>query len=79
MDTMLEITTARLMHTAPSSRRWCAGARPRARAVTDPATGLFNRRYMDESLEATLNRSRVEGKRAVAGHVRHGPLRGHQP
>lgn len=66
MDTMLEITASRLLHTGAflsEMVRW--GEAARARAVTDPATGLFNRRFMDESLDATLNRCRVEGKKTV--------------
>lgn len=39
--------------------KWGEGARKRA--ITDPATGLFNRRYYDESLDAIVHRAEVEG------------------
>lgn len=41
------------------------GEQARKRAVTDDATGLFNRRFYDESMESVLQRADLEG-RAVA-------------
>ncbi len=40
-------------------------SRSMALAVTDPLTGLFNRRYMSSHLESTLNRSAETGKPAA--------------
>ncbi|MDP3178023.1 MAG: GGDEF domain-containing protein [Spirochaetaceae bacterium] len=63
LDSMLEITAGRLLKTGAflsEMVRW--GDAARARAVTDPMTGLFNRRYMEENFEGLLNRARVEGR-----------------
>ena len=63
LDAMLEITTGRLLKTGAflsEMVRW--GETARARAVTDTATGLFNRRYMEDNLEDLVNHAHVEGK-----------------
>jgi diguanylate cyclase (GGDEF)-like protein len=38
------------------------GEQARKRAVTDDATGLFNRRFYDESMDSVLQRADVEGR-----------------
>ena len=61
---------------APSSPRMVQwGDEARKRAITDPATGLFNRRYLDESFEATVARAGHEGRSLSLRHVRPRPLR----
>ncbi len=65
LDTMLEISSERLIKTGvflSDMVRW--GEVARLRAVTDPATGLFNRRYMEEKFPEILLRLQVEGKQA---------------
>lgn len=59
---MAAITAERLGNTGAllsQMVKWGEGARKRA--ITDPATGLFNRRFYDESLDAIVHRAEVEG------------------
>ncbi len=59
---MAAITAARLDSTGAllsQMVKWGEGARKRA--ITDPATGLFNRRFYDESLDGIVRRAEVEG------------------
>ena len=60
---MIRITAERLQRTngfLSQLVQW--GEAARKRAVTDEATGVFNRRFHDESFEALFSRSQVEGK-----------------
>ena len=62
MNKMLSITVQRLMNVGAfvtQMVQW--GAESRKRAITDPATGLFNRRYLEESFEGLVNRAKTEG------------------
>lgn len=62
MNKMLSITVNRLMNVGTfvtQMVQW--GAESRKRAITDPATGLFNRRYLEESFEGLVNRAKTEG------------------
>ena len=62
MNKMLSIIVERLMKTGAfitQMVQW--GEESRMRAITDPATGLFNRRYLEESLEGLVNRARTSG------------------
>jgi len=62
INKMLEITVQRLMNVGAfvtQMVQW--GAESRKRAITDPATGLFNRRYLEESLEGLVNRAKTGG------------------
>ena len=62
MNKMLSITVKRLMNVGAfvtQMVQW--GAESRKRAITDPATGLFNRRYLEESFEGLVNRAKAEG------------------
>jgi diguanylate cyclase (GGDEF)-like protein len=64
MNLMLTIIVERLMKTGAfvtQMVQW--GEQSRTRAITDPATGLFNRRYLEESLESLVSRAKTEGKR----------------
>ena len=59
---MLSITVKRLLNVGAfvtQMVQW--GEESRKRAITDPATGLFNRRYLEESFEGLVNRARTEG------------------
>ena len=59
---MVAITAGRLERTGSllsQMVRWGEGAR--RRAVTDEATGLFNRRFYDEALDGIFRRAEVEG------------------
>jgi diguanylate cyclase (GGDEF)-like protein len=59
---MAAITAARLDNTGTllsQMVKWGEGAR--RRAITDPATGLFNRRFYDESFDGIVHRAEVEG------------------
>ena len=59
---MAAITATRLDSTGTllsQMVKWGEGARKRA--ITDPATGLFNRRFYDESLDGIVRRAEVEG------------------
>ncbi len=62
MNKMLGITVKRLMNVGAfvtQMVQW--GAESRKRAITDPATGLFNRRYLEESLEGLVSRANTGG------------------
>lgn len=62
MNKMLAITVQRLMNVGAfvtQMVQW--GAESRKRAITDPATGLFNRRYLEESLDGLVNRAKTGG------------------
>ncbi len=62
MNRMLSITVQRLMNVGAfvtQMVQW--GAESRKRAITDPATGLFNRRYLEESFDGLVNRAKTEG------------------
>jgi diguanylate cyclase (GGDEF)-like protein len=63
MRSMLEVQLSRLQSLGSlvaEMAQW--GDEARARAVTDQATGLFNRRYYEDSFESLVSRSKVEGK-----------------
>ena len=62
MQRMLAIQAERLLDTgslAAQMVQW--GESARKRAVTDEATGLFNRRFLDDSLESLFSRARLAG------------------
>ena len=62
MNKMLAITVKRLMNVGAfvtQMVQW--GAESRKRAITDPATGLFNRRYLEESLDGLVSRAKTGG------------------
>ncbi len=62
MNKMLSITVTRLMNVGAfvtQMVQW--GAESRKRAITDPATGLFNRRYLEESFDGLVSRAKTEG------------------
>ncbi len=62
MNRMLAIIVERLMKTGAfitQMVQW--GEESRKRAITDPATGLFNRRYLEESFDGLVNRAKTEG------------------
>jgi diguanylate cyclase (GGDEF)-like protein len=62
MNSMLSITVSRLLNVGAfvtQMVQW--GEESRKRAITDPATGLFNRRYLEESFDGLVNRARTEG------------------
>jgi len=62
LDSMLSITVSRLLNVGAfvtQMVQW--GEESRKRAITDPATGLFNRRYLEESFDGLVNRARTEG------------------
>lgn len=59
---MLEIAAGRLLKTgAFLSQMVQWGDSARKRAVTDAATGLFNRRYLEDSFESIVARAKREG------------------
>jgi diguanylate cyclase (GGDEF)-like protein len=61
LERMLAIAAGRLLHTgAFLSQMVQWGDEARRRAITDAATGLFNRRYLDESLDGIVARARRE-------------------
>lgn len=63
MYRMLNIVSRRLMNTGSllsEMVRWGEGARKRA--ITDEFTGLFNRRFLDESLATQTSRAKAQGK-----------------
>ncbi|HEY1406980.1 MAG TPA: GGDEF domain-containing protein [Spirochaetota bacterium] len=63
MKRMLAITAGRLVTIGSflsQMVQW--GESSRKRAITDPATGLFNRRYMDDSFESLFTRAKTEGR-----------------
>ncbi|NNM67747.1 MAG: GGDEF domain-containing protein [Spirochaetales bacterium] len=60
MNRMLTITVERLLKTGSFLTQIVQfGEDSRKRAITDPATGLFNRRYLEENLPALVNRART--------------------
>lgn len=62
MNSMLSITVSRLLNVGAfvtQMVQW--GEESRKRAITDPATGLFNRRYLEESFDGLVNKARTEG------------------
>jgi diguanylate cyclase (GGDEF)-like protein len=62
LRSMVRITADRLGNTGSllsQMVQWGEGARKRA--VTDEMTGLFNRRFYDESLDNMIDRARIEG------------------
>jgi diguanylate cyclase (GGDEF)-like protein len=64
MNSMLSITVGRLLNVGAfvtQMVQW--GEESRKRAITDPATGLFNRRYLEDSFEGLVNRARTEGSK----------------
>ncbi len=61
MNNMLSIIVGRLMSTGAfitQMVQW--GEESRKRAITDPATGLFNRRYLEDSFGSLFNKTRTE-------------------
>jgi diguanylate cyclase (GGDEF)-like protein len=61
MNNMLSIIVGRLMSTGAfitQMVQW--GEESRKRAITDPATGLFNRRYLEDSFESLFNKTKTE-------------------
>ena len=63
MRRMLAVTRRRLEDTGEflsDMVQW--GEEARRRAVTDPLTGLYNRRYLDEALEEYLMKARESGQ-----------------
>jgi diguanylate cyclase (GGDEF)-like protein len=63
LERMLEIAADRLLNTGSflsQMVQW--GDDARKRAVTDAATGLFNRRYLEDSFETILARAKREEK-----------------
>lgn len=63
LNRMLGISAGRLLKTgAFLSQMVQWGDAARKRAITDSATGLFNRRYMDESFESIVNRAKHDGR-----------------
>lgn len=61
MNRMLSIIVERLMKTGAfitQMVQW--GEESRKRAITDPATGLFNRRYLEESFDGLVNKAKTE-------------------
>lgn len=62
MNSMLTITVNRLLNVGAfvtQMVQW--GEESRKRAITDPATGLFNRRYLEESFDGLVNRAKTGG------------------
>ena len=62
MNKMLTITVERLMNVGAfvaQMVQW--GSESRKRAVTDAATGLFNRRYLEEFFDGLVNKASAEG------------------
>ena len=63
MYRMLNITAGRLMNTGQfltDMVQW--GESARKRAITDEMTGLFNRRFLDDSIEAQFRIAQTEGR-----------------
>jgi diguanylate cyclase (GGDEF)-like protein len=64
MNRMLSIAASRLTaNGAFLSQLVQFGEASRKRAIIDPATGLFNRRYMDESFAALVARAALDNKK----------------
>jgi diguanylate cyclase (GGDEF)-like protein len=63
MKRMLHIIVSRLMNTGSFVTQMVQyGEESRMRAITDAATGLFNRRYLEDSLEGLVNRAVTGGE-----------------
>ncbi|MCL2026434.1 MAG: GGDEF domain-containing protein [Leptospirales bacterium] len=61
MNKMLSITVERLMNIGAfvtQMVQW--GSESRKRAITDAATGLFNRRYLEEFFDSLVNKAKAE-------------------
>ena len=61
MDKMLSITVERLMNVGAfvtQMVQW--GSESRKRAITDAATGLFNRRYLEEFFDSLVSKANAE-------------------
>jgi len=61
MNKMLSIIVGRLMNVGAfvaQMVQW--GSESRKRAITDPATGLFNRRYLEEYFDGLVNKAKTE-------------------
>ncbi|MDA8427544.1 MAG: GGDEF domain-containing protein, partial [Treponema sp.] len=68
LQKMLAVQTQRLFATGSlvsQMVQW--GEAARRRAVTDEATGLFNRRFLDDSLEGLFSRARLEARSLSIG------------
>lgn len=62
MNRMLSIIVERLMKTGAFVTQMVQyGEESRKRAITDPATGLFNRRFLEESFEGLVTKAKTEG------------------
>ncbi|HOP62471.1 MAG TPA: GGDEF domain-containing protein [Spirochaetota bacterium] len=62
MNRMLSIIVERLMKTGAFVTQMVQyGEESRKRAITDPATGLFNRRYLEESFDGLVTKAKTEG------------------
>lgn len=62
MNRMLTIIVERLMKTGAFVTQMVQyGEESRKRAITDPATGLFNRRYLEESFDGLVTKAKTEG------------------
>lgn len=62
MNRMLSIIVERLMRTGAfitQMVQW--GEESRKRAITDPATGLFNRRYLEDSFDGLVAKAKTSG------------------
>lgn len=62
MNRMLSIIVERLMKTGAfitQMVQW--GEESRKRAITDPATGLFNRRYLEDSFDGLVAKAKTSG------------------
>jgi diguanylate cyclase (GGDEF)-like protein len=62
MNRMLSIIVERLMRTGAfiaQMVQW--GEESRKRAITDPATGLFNRRYLEDSFDGLIAKAKTSG------------------
>lgn len=60
---MLGITAVRLASTGSFvSQMVVWGENARKRAITDEATGLFNRRYLDDSMDSFFRKAKMENK-----------------
>ncbi len=63
LERMIRMSASRLINTGSFlSHMITWGEEARKRTITDPMTGLFNRRYLDESLEASIAEARLGEK-----------------
>lgn len=63
MNRMLSIIVDRLMKTGAFVAQMVQyGEESRKRAITDPATGLFNRRYLEESFDGLVTKAKTGGE-----------------